>query len=51
MWPKRVLSGVFGRVSGVKVEFESAFGAAMHREVGILGKIRCIVVVRCISNG
>ena len=51
MWPERVLSGGFWRVSGVKVEFESAFGAAMHREVEILGKIRCIVVVRCISNG
>lgn len=51
MWPERVLSGGFWRVSGVKVEFRYRFRAAMHRKVGILGKLRCIVVVRCISNG
>ncbi len=38
MWPERVLSGGFWWVSGVKVEFEYCFGAAMHRKVGILGK-------------
>ncbi len=38
MWSERVLSGGFWRVSGVKVESDSAFGAAMHREVGIWGK-------------